>query len=82
MVSQCCAAGELHTGTPQGRVTKIHGLDCYVAAPPPDTAAQGVIVMLPDIFGWTLPNTRLLADSYAAKGSYLVFLPEVQSGTH
>merc|ERR1712230_315693 len=28
----CCASGSLHTGIPTGRIKKMHGLDCYVAA--------------------------------------------------
>jgi dienelactone hydrolase len=39
-----------------------------------------VIVILPDIFGWTLPNTRILADNYAKKGQWLVYLPEFMNG--
>lgn len=80
MIQQCCAAGEIHTGTPTGRVDKVHGLDCYIATPPTGTTPQGVIVILPDIFGWRLVNTRILADAYASKGNYLVFLPELQDG--
>lgn len=80
MIQQCCAAGEIHTGTPSGRVDKVHGLDCYIASPPAGTEPKGVIVILPDVFGWKLVNTRILADAYAAKGNYLVYLPELQDG--
>lgn len=82
MIQQCCAAGQIHTGTPTGRVDKVHGLDCYIAAPPEATTPQAVIVILPDIFGWELVNTRLLADSYASKSPYLVYLPELQAGMY
>ncbi|KAL1614744.1 hypothetical protein SLS54_009501 [Diplodia seriata] len=80
MIQQCCAAGEIHTGTPSGRVDKVHGLDCYIASPPVGTEPEGVVVILPDVFGWELVNTRILADAYAAKGNYLVYLPELQDG--
>lgn len=80
MIQQCCAAGEIHTGTPSGRVDKVHGLDCYIASPSAGTEPKGVIVILPDVFGWKLVNTRILADAYAAKGNYLVYLPELQDG--
>lgn len=70
MIQQCCAAGEIHTGTPSGRrVDKIHGLDCYIASPPAGIEPKGVIVILPDVFGWKLVNTRILTDAYAAKGN-------------
>ncbi|KAK7606867.1 dienelactone hydrolase [Phyllosticta paracitricarpa] len=80
MISQCCVAGEIHTGTPAGRVEKVHGLDCYIAEPPAGTSPKGVIIVLPDVFGWASPNSRILADSYAEKGPFKVYLPEVQAG--
>ncbi|KAK8188828.1 dienelactone hydrolase family protein [Phyllosticta capitalensis] len=80
MVQQCCVAGEIHTGTPAGRVDKVHGVDCYIAEPPAGTTPKGVIIVLPDIFGWASPNTRILADSYAEKGPFIVYLPEMHAG--
>ncbi|KAF2798297.1 dienelactone hydrolase family protein, partial [Melanomma pulvis-pyrius CBS 109.77] len=82
MTSQCCASGEIHQGTPSGKVTKIHGLDCYVAEPLEGVSPKGVIVILPDVFGWTLPNSRILADNYAKKGEWLVYLPEFMNGSY
>ncbi|GAB7347507.1 hypothetical protein MBLNU459_g4409t1 [Dothideomycetes sp. NU459] len=72
---QCCATGSLHTGTPTGRVDKVHGLNCYIAEPPSGTP-KGIVVIIPDIFGWELPNNRILADEYAKKGNFLVYLPD------
>ncbi|KAF2654621.1 alpha/beta-hydrolase [Lophiostoma macrostomum CBS 122681] len=80
MVGQCCATGSLHAGTPQGNVRKVHGLDCYVAEPNAGPPPKGIVVIFPDIFGWTMPNTRLLADRYAAKGRWTVYLPEFMDG--
>jgi dienelactone hydrolase len=80
MSGPCCAAGEIHQGTPTGKVTKIHGLDCYVADPSEGKAPKGVVVILPDVFGWELPNSRILADNYAKKGEFLVYLPEFMAG--
>lgn len=77
---QCCATGSLHTGTPAGREEKIHGLDCYIAEPNPGTKVKGIVVIIPDIFGWTLPNSRILADQYAQKGGFQVFLPDFMNG--
>ncbi|KAF4554864.1 Dienelactone hydrolase-like protein 1 [Elsinoe fawcettii] len=64
----CCATGSLHTGTPKGTVGKLHGLDAYITNPTEGTQPKGVVVIIPDIFGWTLPNSRILADEYAEKG--------------
>ncbi|OCL07540.1 dienelactone hydrolase family protein [Glonium stellatum] len=80
MSGQCCAAGEIHSGTPTGRVAKVHGLDCYIAEPPKGTSPKGVVVIIPDVFGWNLPNSRILADNYATKGGFLVYLPEFMDG--
>lgn len=72
----CCAMGSLHAGTPTGREDKIYGLDCYIAEGP---SSKGIIVIIPDAFGWTLPNNRILADEYAKRG-FTVYLPEVMDG--
>lgn len=77
-LKQCCATGSLHTGTPTGRVTKVHGLDCYIADSP-NGAPKGIVVIIPDAFGWELPNNRILADEYAKNG-FKVFLPEFMVG--
>lgn len=77
---QCCASGTLHTGTPKGTVSQLHGLPVYIASPPSNTSPKGIVVILPDIFGWTLPNTRILADNFAAKGDFLVMLPDFMDG--
>ena len=79
-LKQCCATGSLHTGVPTGQVTKLHGLDCYVASPPSGTKPKGVVVILPDALGWTLPNNRILADCYAREGGFMVYLPEFMDG--
>lgn len=76
---QCCASGSLHTGKPTGEISKLHGFDVYIASPAPNIP-KGIVVILPDIFGWTLPNTRILADSFAAKGDFLVMLPDLMNG--
>ncbi|KAF7187391.1 Hydrolase tropI [Pseudocercospora fuligena] len=74
----CCATGSLHTGTPTGRIEKVQGLDCYIADAP-NGNPKGVIVIIPDAFGWTLPNNRILADDYAKNG-FQVYLPEFMQG--
>ena len=75
-----CSTGTLHEGTPKGRVEKIHGLPTYIADPPSGTEPKGIVVIIPDAFGWELPNSRVLADSYAEKGNFRVFLPDFMDG--
>ena len=66
-LKQCCAMGSLHTGTPKGRIEKVHGLDCYIADAP-SGSPKGIVIIIPDAFGWELPNNRILADEYARNG--------------
>ncbi|KAF1983907.1 alpha/beta-hydrolase [Aulographum hederae CBS 113979] len=81
MSGPCCAQGTLHTHVkPTGRETRLHGVDCYVADGPNGQPPNGIVVILPDIFGWKLPNTRILADNYARKGGFMVLVPEFMDG--
>jgi len=77
---QCCASGSIHTGTPTGIISELHGLPVYTTSSPSNRPPKGIVVILPDIFGWTLPNTRILADNFAAKGDFLVMLPDFMDG--
>lgn len=71
-------SGTLKTDIPKGTVSKIHNLKTYIAIP--ETAPKGLIVIIPDTFGWSMPNNRLLADRYARDGGYLVYLPDFMNG--
>ncbi|KAJ8099824.1 Alpha/Beta hydrolase protein [Lipomyces tetrasporus] len=68
-----CVSGTLHTATPKGSTTKLFGLDTYVSPIPKNP--RGVILYITDIFGWELPNARLLADEYAEEGGFVVYVP-------
>ncbi|KAL8677068.1 MAG: hypothetical protein Q9186_006470 [Xanthomendoza sp. 1 TL-2023] len=77
-MSSCCLSGVIHEGKPTGRIDNIGGLDTYIAEPKDRSTARSVI-FIPDIFGWELPNTRLLADQYALAGFY-TYLPDFHQG--
>nr|OQO32221.1 hypothetical protein B0A51_00469 [Rachicladosporium sp. CCFEE 5018] len=79
-LKQCCATGSLHTGTPTGRRTKVHGLDCYVADAP-SGSPKGIVVIIPDAFGIELLNNQVLADTYAKEGNFQVLLPDFMDGS-
>ena len=80
MANVCCVSGTIHIRTqPVGQVSKLYGYDCYIASPPTDTPTKGIIIFLPDAFGWDFTNNRLLADAYARAG-FLTYLPEVMAG--
>jgi dienelactone hydrolase len=74
-----CVSG-LYDGTPTGTVTTLHGLPTYVAEPP-SGSPKGIIVIIPDAFGWELSNTRVLADRYAKRGAFRVYVPDFMNGT-
>ena len=75
-----CFQGTVHEGTPTGRVAKIHGLPTYIAEPEDGSKMNGIVVIISDAFGWTLPNTRILADEMAREGNFLVYLPDFMNG--
>jgi hypothetical protein len=50
----------------------IYGLNTYVVGN--RTNPRGIIVIYSDIFGLPLPNSRLIADAYAAGGEWLVYV--------
>lgn len=73
----CCLSGTLATGSPVGAEGEIAGLPTYIAKPSDNSTAK-TIIFLPDAFGWTLPNIRLLADTYATAG-FTVYIPDVHN---
>ena len=78
-MSSCCLSGKLHDhATPTGSVKTIGDLPTYVAEPSSKDHSK-VIIFLTDIFGYELPNNRLLADEYAKAGFY-VLVPDILQG--
>ena len=75
-----CFSGNIHQGTPRGEVTSLHGLEAYTTKPLNNVPHRGIIIIVPDAFGWEFVNNRILADHYAEKGKYLVYLPEFMNG--
>lgn len=74
----CCVAGAIDAGSPTGEVRVLGGVDFYVAASP--ACPRGVAaVLLTDVFGWALPNVRLLADQLAARG-VTTYVPDLHAG--
>ncbi|KAI6781958.1 uncharacterized protein J7T54_005169 [Emericellopsis cladophorae] len=75
-----CFRGGISPNTPTGTEETIHGLPTYVARPPEGVTPRGIVVFVPDAFGWVFVNNRVLCDVYAKKGSYLVYLPDFMDG--
>lgn len=75
-----CFSGKARDGKPQGKITKLYGLDTYVAEPAGHRPSKGTIIIIPDAFGMPFVNNQLLADNYACKGGYRVYLPDFMRG--
>ena len=77
-MSSCCLSGTVASGHPSGREDTVGGLPTYIAEPSSKSTSSSVI-FITDIFGWTFPNVRLLADEYAKAGFYC-YIPDLHSG--
>ncbi|KAM7214901.1 alpha/beta-hydrolase [Rhypophila decipiens] len=73
-----CIKGTIHSGNPIGETITVHGLTTYVIGN--RTSPRGIIVMYSDVFGLELPNNKLIADSYAKSGEWLVYMPDFFEG--
>ncbi|KAJ4523207.1 hypothetical protein HRR78_000701 [Exophiala dermatitidis] len=73
---QVVGTGFKWEGTPDGKETKIAGLNAYVTGSNPDA---GVLVIA-DLFGWKFRNARLLADHYAREANATVYVPDFFGG--
>lgn len=77
MASSCekCKSGFNWNGTPTGSETKVGttSINAYVTGDNKDAA----VMIIHDIFGWTFPNLRLLADHFAKEANVTVYLPDL-----
>jgi hypothetical protein len=74
-----CFSGHVHEGAVSGEKIKLHGLDVY-ATGPNFQDAKGIIVIIPDAFGWEFINSKLWADEVAKRGQWRVLLPDFMNG--
>jgi dienelactone hydrolase len=74
-----CFSGHVHEGDVSGEELQLHGLHVY-ATGPQFQDAKGIIVIIPDAFGWKFINSRLWADEVAKRGSWRVLLPDFMHG--
>ena len=77
-VCASCMTGSIHD-EPTGTVETISNLPTYVAKPT-GTPKPGIIVIIPDMFGWDFINNRLITDEYAEKLGRVVYLPDFMNG--
>ncbi|PWY90183.1 endo-1,3-1,4-beta-D-glucanase [Aspergillus heteromorphus CBS 117.55] len=76
MTCDACKTGFRWDGTPVGSETTLAGNQTYVTG----TSTSAAILIVHDVFGWTLPNARLLADHYAQEANATVYLPDFFGG--
>jgi dienelactone hydrolase len=71
-ISSCCVKGFEWEGTPKGHTSTLSNNNTYITGTNPTTA----ILIIADLFGWELPNIRLLADHYAQEANATVYIPD------
>jgi len=76
---KCCVTGHVLTGNTQGTVEEINGTATYVSLPPQGESNSKAILYLSDACGIHVPNSQLLADSFATAG-YTVVMPDLFHG--
>ncbi|KAJ4229120.1 hypothetical protein NW759_003844 [Fusarium solani] len=75
-ISSCCTKGFKWDGEPTGRTERLVDLDCYVTG----ENTKAAVLIIHDLFGWTLPNIRLLADHYAKEADVTAYVPDFFQG--
>lgn len=73
--AHCLDAGAPQTHQSQGHVEEIAGINAYKTG-----QGKAAIVIFTDIFGFTFPNTRKLADRFAEATGATVFIPDYFNG--
>ncbi|KAH5457564.1 hypothetical protein HBI30_064600 [Parastagonospora nodorum] len=67
-----CKTGFAWDGKSVGKETTLGQNKAYVTGDNKDAA----VLIIADIFGWTLPNVRILADHYAKEANVTVYIPD------
>lgn len=68
-----CKSGFAWNGKTVGTEGKLGQNDAYITGTNKDAA----VLIVTDIFGWTLPNVRILADHYAKEANVTVYIPDL-----
>ena len=78
-----CFKGVTLDGEPTGTISKFSntGIDAYFAAGPEGSDPTKAVVLLTDVFGLPLKNSKILADSIAREVGCDVWVPDLFNGT-
>ena len=61
-----CDIGDRFDYGSRGHEVQVEHIKAYICKPPAGT--DKAVIVIHDIFGWQLPNTRYMADMLAANG--------------
>lgn len=73
MACENCKKGFNWEGKPTGSESELAGVPAYVTGEANDVA----VLLVADIFGWTLSNARVLADHFAKEARATVYVPDL-----
>jgi hypothetical protein len=73
MNPECCQPGSRLGGDPVGFEAKLAGNKSYIVG----NSKSAAILIVHDVFGWKLRNSRLIADFYAKEANATVYLPDL-----
>ncbi|RYG63456.1 hypothetical protein EON64_15910 [archaeon] len=80
MTSLACCGGVVDKGTAEGLEEVWDGISCYVAPTAYITNTQVAVIIATDIFGYKLPNARLIADKFSKELGVLAVVPDSLQG--
>jgi len=72
MSHEHCVTGAIHTGNPKGKVEVVADRKTYITG----SNGSNAILYLTDVFGYEMPNHRLIADTLAAELPVTVYVPD------
>jgi dienelactone hydrolase len=75
MTSISCCTGFIDRGEPKGTIEEISGVSCYMSI----SNSEKCVIIATDVFGYTVPNVRLIADSFAEQG-FTAIVPDLFKG--
>ncbi|KAF8065064.1 dienelactone hydrolase endo-1,3,1,4-beta-D-glucanase [Lyophyllum atratum] len=78
-LTEDCIKGVTFEGTPKGVMKTINGVNTYVAKAERASNPRRALLLLTDIFGLPLVNSKLMADDFAANG-FDTFIPDYLNG--
>jgi len=73
MLDDCCKSGFKWDGKPVGQEGTLANNKAYISGSNKDAA----VLLIHDVFGWTFPNLRILADHFATEANTTVYLVDL-----